>query len=319
MRLLASGIDTLNLSVRGAIRESVWELLAEMQRRARKKEPSELVSFAVTEQAFECRPYGRRGYTYWLSSPDYELILGRSTKFPEALVELHSPFLHSMGIGAALDQVERLFRLDLFAGPFTEGVSRIDLHADMQGWHLRTADLDRFVGYGRHRRAFEDNRQVFQSGSRLSGFMFGRDALVARIYDKTAQIRKDGISWLPDLWGENFDPGAPVWRVEFQFRREAIADFQTRTVDEVRGDRVGAGRMAFCSSGEMARASPCCRGPAASPVAARPRLGGSPGGAHRADHDGAGAPARRPGVGVEVALGDPGLRGPHWRQFESGP
>lgn len=118
-------------------------------------------------------------------------------------------------------------------GAFTEGVSRIDLHADMQGWHLRTADLDRFVGYGRHRRAFEDNRQVFQSGSRLSGFMFGRDALVARIYDKTAQIRKDGISWLPDLWGENFDPGAPVWRVEFQFRREAIADFQARTVDEV--------------------------------------------------------------------------------------
>ena len=121
MRLLASGIDTLNLSVRGAIRESVWELLAEMQRRARKKEPSELVSFAVTEQAFECRPYGRRGYTYWLSSPDYELILGRSTKFPEALVELHSPFLHSMGIGAALDQVERLFRLDLFAGPSKRG------------------------------------------------------------------------------------------------------------------------------------------------------------------------------------------------------
>ena len=202
MRLLASGIDTLNLSVRGAIRESVWELLAEMQRRARKKEPSELVSFAVTEQAFECRPYGRRGYTYWLSSPDYELILGRSTKFPEALVELHSPFLHRWdrcGAGPSGAAVPtRPLR-----GAFTEGVSRIDLHADMQGWHLRTADLDRFVGYGRHRRAFEDNRQVFQSGSRLSGFMFGRDALVARIYDKTAQIRKDGISWLPDLWGEN--------------------------------------------------------------------------------------------------------------------
>lgn len=175
--------------------------LGEAQRRARDKEDSELVALPVTEEAFECRPYGRRGYAYWLSSPDFELVVGRSTTFPEGLVELHSAFLHSMGIDAALDQVERVLRLDLFTGPFKDGVSRIDLQADVQGWHLRTADLDRFVGYGRHRRAFEDNRQVFQSGSRLSGFMFGKGALVGRIYDKTAEIRRHGVSWLPDLWG----------------------------------------------------------------------------------------------------------------------
>ena len=89
-------------------------------------------------------------------------------------MELHSAFLHSMGIDAALDQVERVLRLDLFTGPFKDGVSRIDLQADVQGWHLRTADLDRFVGYGRHRRAFEDNRQVFQSGSGCRASCSGR-------------------------------------------------------------------------------------------------------------------------------------------------
>lgn len=158
---------------------------------------------------------------------------GALGELPAALVQMHSAFLHSMGIDPALDQVERLLRLDLFAWPFTEGVSRIDVHADLQGWELRTADLDRFVGYGRHRRAFEENRQVFQSGTKLAGFMFGKDAMVARIYDKTAQVRKQGLSWLPDLWGEGYDPSLPVWRVEFQFRREALADFQTKTVDEV--------------------------------------------------------------------------------------
>ena len=201
MRLLATGVDTLNLSVRGTVRESVWDLLAEVQGRARLNEFLEPFSFPTTEEAFGCRPYGWRGYTYWLSSPDFELMLGRSAKFPAVLVQLHSAFLHSMGIDPALDQVERLLRLDVVAGAFKESVSRIDLHADVQGWELRTADLDRFIGYGRHRRAFEDNRQVFKSGSKLSGFMFGKDALVGRIYDKTAQIRKDGISWLPDLWG----------------------------------------------------------------------------------------------------------------------
>lgn len=48
MKLLASGIDTLNLSVRGVIREPVWDLLAEVQRRARDAETSELLSFPVT-------------------------------------------------------------------------------------------------------------------------------------------------------------------------------------------------------------------------------------------------------------------------------
>ena len=233
MRVLASGIDTLNLSVRGTVHESAWDLLSEVQRRARLNEDPELFSFPTTEEAFECRPYGWRGYTYWLSSPDFELMIGRSTKFPAVLVQLHSAFLHSMGIDPALDQVERLLRLEVFAGPFKEAVSRIDLNADVQGWELHTADLDRFVGYGRHRRAFEENRQVFQSGTKLSGFMFGKDALVARIYDKTAQIRKQDISWLPDLWGEDYDPRLPVWRVEVQFRREALADFQSKSVDDV--------------------------------------------------------------------------------------
>ncbi len=233
MKLLATGVDTLNLSVRGTIREPVWDLLEDVQQRARTKDDPELFFLPVTEEAFLCRPYGWRGYTYWLSSPDYEVMVGRSPKFPAVLVQEHSTFLHSMGIEAALDQVERLLRHDLFAGPFKQGVSRIDVHADLQGWKLRTSDLDRFVGYGRHRRAFEDNRQVFQSGTKLAGFMFGKDALVARIYDKTAEIKKQGVSWLPDLWGEDFEPGTPVWRVEFQFRREALADFQTKTVDDV--------------------------------------------------------------------------------------
>ena len=233
MKLLASGIDTLNLSVRGTIREAVWDLLEEVQRRARDKDEPEVFSLPVTEEVFLCRPYGWRGYTYWLSSPDYEVMVGRSPKFPAVLVQEHSTFLHSMGIEAALDQVEQLLRSDLFVGPLKQGVARIDLHADLQGWKLRTSDLDRFVGYGRHRRAFEDNRQVFQSGTRLAGFMFGKDALVARIYDKTAEVKKHGLSWLPDLWGSEFEPGAPVWRVEFQFRREALADFQSKTVDDV--------------------------------------------------------------------------------------
>lgn len=231
MRLLASGIDTLNLSVMGDVRESAWDLLAEAQRRARGNEDRAPISFPVTEEHFECRPYGWQGYTYWLSSPDYEVMVGRSKKFPAVLVQLHSAFLHSVGVDPALDQVERLLRHDLLEGPFKQGVSRIDVHADLQGWDLCTADLVRFVGYGRKRRVFD--REMFQSGSQLEGFQFGKGDLVARLYDKTAEIRKHGVSWLPDLWGREYAAGSTVWRLEFQFRRAVLTDFHFKTVDEV--------------------------------------------------------------------------------------
>jgi hypothetical protein len=87
----------------------------------------------------------------------------------------------------------------VFAGPPQVTVSRVDVYADMQGWRLELADLDRFVCRGRGRRAFLEREQAFASGRRLTGFMFGRDALVARLYDKTAEIRRRGVSWLPDL------------------------------------------------------------------------------------------------------------------------
>ena len=238
MRLLASGVDTLNLAVWGVVREGALELLGDVQERARVNEEAQVFSFPVTDRRFECRAYGQRGYTYWASSPDFELVVGRSAvgKFPPVLVQVHSACLHGVGVDQAVDEVERLCRLDLFAGGFEAGVSRIDLHADFQGFDLSTADLDRFVGYGRYRQAFEESRRVMQMGSRWTGMQFGRDAVVARLYDKSAEIAKNGTnSWWLDLWAstEDYDAESPAVRVEFQMRREALRDFQTKTADEV--------------------------------------------------------------------------------------
>ncbi len=187
--------------------------------------------FPLTGQAFMLKPYGLRGYAHWLASPDFELLLGRNARFPAALVQLHSAYLHSMGAEWALQLAEQLLRLEVFGGPPELVVSRVDLYADSQGWDLELADMRRFVCRGRGRRAFVDREQAFASGRRLTGFMFGRSAILARLYDKTAEIERRGVSWLPDLWGER-DDGRPVWRLEFQFRREVLGEFQLRTVEE---------------------------------------------------------------------------------------
>lgn len=232
LRLLASGIDTLHVSARGAVRPEVREALEVVKRDAQEADEPVPYEFPLTAQAFMVKPYGLRGYTHWLTSPDFELLLGRGERFPAALVQLHSAYLHSVGAEWAVGMMTQLLDLEVFASPPVVVVSRIDVYADTQGWRPVLADLDRFVCRGRSRRAFVEREQAYASGRRLTGFMFGRDALVARIYDKTAEIGRGGTSWLPDLWGER-DEGEPVWRLELQVRRKVLAEFGLRSVAEV--------------------------------------------------------------------------------------
>ena len=231
LRTLASGVDTLHASARGVVRPEVWNLLEEAKRRAQAGEEEVALDFPVTSGAFLVRPHGWRGYTYWLSSPDFELMLGRSEKFPAVVCQLHAAYLHSVGVAWALEFMELLLRHDVFAGSYELLVSRLDLYADFQGWVPVLEDLHRFVGYGRNRRGFEERMEAFTSGDRLTGMMFGRDALVARLYDKTQEIRQRGISWLPDLSGVD-GQAELVWRLEFQFRRKVLVEFRLRSVEE---------------------------------------------------------------------------------------
>jgi hypothetical protein len=234
VRVLSTGIDTLNLAAKGVVRTEVWELVEEAQQRARLEEELQPVEFPVTAQAFLVKPHGLRGYAYWLTSPDFELILGKSEKFPPVLVQLHSAYMHSVGIDRALDLMEALLKYEIFIGDYRLNVSRIDVYADFQGWEAQLADLDRFVSFSRHRRGFQANQQVYMTGARLTGFMFGKGDLAARIYDKTVEIQRHGVSWLPDLWGTD-GVDRSVWRLEFQFRRAVLAEFNLTDVDETVG------------------------------------------------------------------------------------
>jgi hypothetical protein len=55
---------------------------------------------------------------------------------------------------------------------------------------------------------------------------------VGRVYDKTVEIRRRGLSWLPDLWGTD-GRDDPIWRLEFQYRRAVLVEFNLRTVGDV--------------------------------------------------------------------------------------
>ena len=54
---------------------------------------------------------------------------------------------------------------------------------------------------------------------------------ICREHAKTVEIQRRGVSWLPDLWGID-GSDRPVWRLEFQYRRAVLAEFNLSGVDE---------------------------------------------------------------------------------------
>jgi hypothetical protein len=56
---------------------------------------------------------------------------------------------------------------------------------------------------------------------------------VARLYDKGAEITHSGKDWMRTVWGDRLDPSKPVWRMEFQLRREVLAECSLHEPEDV--------------------------------------------------------------------------------------
>lgn len=70
--------------------------------------------------------------------------------------------------------------------------------------------------------------RTFEADDRLTGLQFGNrttKSVLARIYDKTADVERTGADWWFDIWGRQREPGLQVHRVEFELNREALAQF----------------------------------------------------------------------------------------------
>jgi hypothetical protein len=228
LRLLSSGVDSLYLSVNGGVRAA---LLAELETaKARAQHEGEAVpyEFAGTGWRLLLKPGGHGGYTYWLGSPDVELWVGRHPKMkgPAARVQFHALYLHGMGVEAAVAAVRELLARAVCVEPLMLSVSRIDVYADVQGWRLEPADLGRFVTRANH-------RDVKTVGRRFTGFVFGRGGgMMARLYDKDAQMAEAGLTWMQAYWRGRVD-GEPVWRLEFELRRGLLGRLEVREPEAV--------------------------------------------------------------------------------------
>ena len=239
-RLLSSGVDSLYFSASGHVSEGFMASLGKLQGAGAAGE--EVAStFACDGAPFLLKGHGLRGYPYWLTAAGYDLMIGKSEPWPPVKAELRSWFLHSLGAEAAVGELCSRLEGDVFDGPVVLIPSRIDVCADIQGWRPHHADFQRFVCRARYRELHQPDAELHGFGNEVSGFTFGKGAVVARIYNKTLEqtVHRDTGASL--LWGD-YDRDQPVWRIEFQFRRKALIELQVPDGPGVLNGRQGLWR-----------------------------------------------------------------------------
>jgi hypothetical protein len=222
---LASGVDALYLSGRAVLPEA---LLGDLQSvRSQAEESERPVSWDFGGQECQVAPHGFGKYRFCLRHRFGQIGLTPSRALPAIKVQPRAEFLHGCGPAGATVWFRDL--LQAACGPVRLSVSRLDLHADFQGWDIDGDDRHNFVCRASSRRTFEesDSFNGLQFGSRGSG------TVVARIYDKTEESARSGSAYWPEIWGSRRDPERPVLRVEFQMGREALRQYGLDAPEEV--------------------------------------------------------------------------------------
>ncbi|HFK1531038.1 TPA: hypothetical protein ACGXM6_004853 [Bacillus cereus] len=112
-------------------------------------------------------------------------------------------------------------------------LSRIDVCVDSDETPFTKYDLEKVVTRARGKVNHFVNDEYY-NGSEFSGFTIGRgDPLLARIYNKTLEVKKSQKLWFYDLWREHlWDDIKSVWRVEFQIRRKCLKEFGVSSIED---------------------------------------------------------------------------------------
>jgi len=229
-KILRIGMDSLYLSFQGEILSSVEQELGDKKHLAqsRRKEDQALAQYPIKGHLFEVRPGRERLFPYVLEDGAYRISLasGENRRLPFAYVKVSSDLLAHKGAEVALDELTPI--LDELAGQYElfPTISRFDLFADFQ----TTVNLGKLEREAWVTRA--EGVDSYSRGQRFSGWVIGTGGQIsARLYDKTLEIaQKNHKSYLLDLWARaGMNPELPVWRLEFQLRREALDQLGIRS------------------------------------------------------------------------------------------
>jgi hypothetical protein len=226
MRLLTSGLDTVECAYYlrpGADCKLDFADLRERREFMRQSKHPEASVIELGGTEFLLSPNGTAsGYPFRMSNQLCSIQFGEFND-PSFFVTYRSFALWTRGA----KQLHQQF-LDWAASlglvvVRPEGLSRCDFAFD---FHLPSIDFDEnsFVTTAEKDSQHRKNRQV-------QTFTFGRDEVVLRVYNKSAEIEEASDKyWFWMFWdGQQQD----VWRIEWQVRKEVLKRFGLRTFQDL--------------------------------------------------------------------------------------
>jgi hypothetical protein len=174
-------------------------------------------------------------YAYKLTCNDFSICFmdkemkGNSPIF----VRLMSGFLWSYGHKKAYEIFLDWFRY-FDATLYGIRLSRSDICVDIDEVAFKQSDTKGVVTRARRRVEHFVNGE-YKEGREFSGFTVGGGGpILARIYNKSLEIKKSGKLWFHDIWREHgWSESRDVWRVEFQIRRAALKEFFIHSVNQL--------------------------------------------------------------------------------------
>jgi len=236
---LIAGIDTLEIGyciARYRLSDNEWMAIAEAKESAQLTMYEQGKNIKFRDYDFTVHRTGSGRYKYVISNNDMQMRIFVDAKsglyFPELRTVFRSAFLWRHGWQEAVRKTDEWIKT--WATVTETKISRIDIMVDFAGaLPLLSPELTEVVTRSRKKSEF-GTYQRYAEGRKVSGYRFGANELMCRIYDKTTEIIRSDKKWFEELWGKaGWNIDQPVTRVEYQCRRRIIREMQIETIEDL--------------------------------------------------------------------------------------
>lgn len=232
LKELFKGIDSLYVSYKGTPKAGLQEHLEEKKKLAQSEQEKKqaLARIAINDHCFEVLDRGTKWYSFILVDNWYHLQISGSKrqKLPQVYVQISSELLTCYGLDTSIQELRKVINM-LLEKIEEETISRTDIFTDF----VTDRELEAIEKVSWVTRAKKTHK--YWEGDIFTGWTIGQGGdISARLYEKTVELEKSHKDYLKELWEkQGWDTIQRVWRLEFQLRRELLAQMAIHTFSDL--------------------------------------------------------------------------------------
>jgi len=226
------GIDSLYVSFAGELHLEFESQLDKLKKLAQSNLLSEqaFAQLNISDHIFEVKDKGTGMFPFTIEDNCFRINLSRrhAKSMPMAYAKISSEYLSHKPVLEIMEDLTAVL-VELGIIEYQPKVSRIDLFVDfsstenMESWH-REAWVTRSPNI---------NQYAVKEGFSGWSIGMGSGSMGARLYNKIFEIIASNKGYLVPLWNESgWDQQTPIWRLEFEFKRDILVQFDVQVFSQ---------------------------------------------------------------------------------------